>query len=163
MPRPSPFPTRLQAGQTRGEAPVWVWAGRGGWDVELAGQEDQRRGIDGWLSRPGSRLSIECKWQGEPRPGFFLELSKGPLCDSEGWLYTTQADRLALVEHAGRFAVLCRPEALRRRVGGWVELYGTAPGSAGGRTRSTGVWVEWWRLSAAGRVYDLGEAAPERI
>lgn len=158
----STFPARLHAGQAHGEAPVRSWLERGGWTVREATRGQQRDGIDLVACGPaGGPVTVECKWQGEARDAFFLELSKG--LAGGGWLYTTAADWLALVDHAGRFLVLCRPAALRARVGDWIEAYGQVLGSAGGRTRATGVWVPWWCLAAHGRIYELAGEAPKRL
>jgi len=161
----APFRQRLATGQAHGEAPVQRWLERAGWQVWEASAADQRCGLDLWATVRGApAVSLEVKVQTLPRDAMFLELRRTEAgLPAEGWLATTQADWLALVEHWGRFAILCRPAALRREVGGWLSLYGQAPGAAHAdtRTRSTGCWVPWHELHACGRLWWLSGPAPD--
>lgn len=157
------FPVELADGRRIGELPVARWFARR-YLVDVASDADQARGIDLWVRSRGCGLeavSIEVKAQRSALDFFFLETRAAGLAEP-GWVFTTEADFVALVESASRYTVLARPSALRSRIGRWSEVYPQGPGAvrSSGRGRSSGVRVPWHELEAAGRLFWFSGPVP---
>lgn len=145
-------------GRRCGEDRVLQWLRRR-YRVRRADELEQRRGLDLVIDGYGA---VEVKVALKPGDRFFLETHGGGPAQP-GWVFTTEADLVALVDDAARFAILVRPSALRRELGGWLAVHGNPPGPvpAQGRARGRGVWVPWHELEACGRLFWLSGPVPD--
>lgn len=94
----------------RGEQRIAAALQRLGYTVRLASGDDQRRGIDFWLTRrDGSRTSVEVKTdEAAYRTGnAFVVLVADDVRGRAGWAYTAQAAHLVhLMPQSGRYLVV---------------------------------------------------------
>lgn len=149
------FEHRLRQGQRLGEEPVLAWLGRR-YSVCPATAEQQKQGADISVTvlHPvryvPMRTFIEVKTQTRAHRAFFVETEKAD--GSAGWIYTAQAELIALVQPSVGFVVMMLTGELRACIGEFVALYGEVDISPDAQASARGIWVNWDHLESLGHL-----------